>query len=616
MTSDQQEPSPAPAEVHSTAPANQTEASADISSQTSSQAAAESSAEAPSKDNSPNKPATDQPLRQAPGEQAASESPTAAAASSEQTQRAGAASRPRIKIGTQRQGVAVPRIPPRVATVFRTPGISAAPSAAKPPQAPGGAAVTAVETQPEHRRHEAQPPDPAAAGTQSAETTATESQSDLAPKPVELTPGKSVKRPERPARPTEKVAVPSLRAELPPELAEELEASLGGMSIDELIESEPKSATSAEQLEADAKVRGTVLHIHRDSVFVDLGGPNQGVFPSRQFVEPPQIGAIVEGIVVRFNAEEGLFELTVSGGAVDVGDWSQVAEGMVVEGRITGHNKGGLECDVNKLRGFIPMSQIAPYRVEQPEQFVGQTLVCLVTEVDPERRKLVLSRRSMIEREQAAAKEKMLAELAPGQIREGIVRSLREFGAFVDIGGVDGLLHVSQISWDRIKHPNEVLKEGQKIRVKIDKINPETHKISLSYRDLSENPWKNAASKYAVTSVVKGTVSKLTEFGAFVRLEAGIEGLIHISELAHQRVFRASDVVSEGQEVDVKVLSVDPDAQRISLSLKALQARPEPKKKAAPEPEEEAPPPPKSKRSVPLKGGLGRSPGGVSGLKW
>ncbi|HEX3999895.1 MAG TPA: S1 RNA-binding domain-containing protein [Pirellulales bacterium] len=450
---------------------------------------------------------------------------------------------------------------------------------------------------------------------QAPESQAT-AQPELAPKPMQLTPGKTVRKLERPLRPEEKVAVPNLRAELPPELADELEASLGGMSIDELIESEPKSSATAEQLEPESRVRGKVIHVHRDSVFVDLGGPNQGVLPSRQFATPPEVGTVVEGVVVRFNAEESLYELSVVGGAVDVGDWSQVAEGMIVEARITGHNKGGLECDVSKLRGFIPMSQIAPYRVEHPEQFVGQAMVCLVTEVDPERRKLVLSRRSMIEREQAEAKEKMLAELAPGQIREGIVRSLRDFGAFVDIGGVDGLLHVSQISWDRIKHPNEVLKEGQKIRVKIDKINPETHKISLSYRDLMENPWKTAASKYAVTSIVRGTVSKLMDFGAFVRLEAGVEGLIHISELAHQRVFRASDIVSEGQEVEVKVLSVDPDAQRISLSLKALQARPEPKKKAEPEQEEAPPLPSPSKRSVPLKGGLGRGTGGAFGLKW
>jgi small subunit ribosomal protein S1 len=432
---------------------------------------------------------------------------------------------------------------------------------------------------------------------------------------MQLTPGKAVRKIERIERTGEKVAMPNLRAELPADLAEELEASLAGMSIDQLIESEPKTTTTAEQLEPDSRVRGKVIHVHRDSVFVDLGGPNQGVLPLRQFVEPPALGIVVEAIVARFNAEEGLFELTVPGGAVAVEDWSQVSEGMAVEARITGHNKGGLECDVSKLRGFIPMSQISPYRVEQPEEFVGQTLVCLVQEVDADRRKLVLSRRAMVEREQAAAKEKMLAELAPGQILEGTVRSLRDFGAFVDIGGVDGLLHVSQISWDRLKHPSEALKEGQKIRVKIDRINPDNHKISLSHRDLLENPWKTAAAKYSATSRVKGTVSKLTDFGAFVRLEAGVEGLIHISELAHTRVFRASDIVAEGQEVEVKVLSVDTDAQRISLSLKALQARPEPKKKES-EPEEEAPPPP-SKRSTPLKGGLGRGAGGASfGLKW
>lgn len=578
MTDDQQEPSPAPAEASRTAEASANQAASDSSTS----------------------PVAAEPVAASP--------PPA---------------RPRIKIGTQREGVATPRIPPRVATVFRTPDPNAA-TGAKPESANPATERPANEPHAKRASEEAddsQSSEIAASDAAIAEPQLESSesqQSDLAPKPGQLTPGKSVRKAERPIRPTEKVAVPNLRAELPDDLAEELQASLGGMSIDELIESESKIPASGEPLEAEAKVKGKVLRVHRDNVFVDLGGPNQGVMPLRQFVEPPAVGTAVEGVVVRFNAEEGLYELSVSGGAVDVGDWSQVAEGMIVEARVTGHNKGGLECDINKLRGFIPMSQIAPYRVEQPEQFVGQSMTCVVTEVDPERRKLVLSRRAMIEREQAEAKEKMFAELATGQIREGVVRSLRDFGAFVDIGGCDGLLHVSQISWDRIKHPNEVLKEGQKIRVKIDKINPETRKISLSYRDLMENPWTNVASKYAVTSVVKGTVSRLMEFGAFVRLEAGVEGLIHISELAHQRVFRASDIVSEGQEVEVKVLSVDPEAQRISLSLKALQARPEPKKKAEPElPEDEAPPPPPAKKSSkPLKGGLGRSTGGAWGLKW
>ena len=284
-------------------------------------------------------------------------------------------------------------------------------------------------------------------------------------------------------------------------------------------------------------------------------------------------------LVVRFNAEDGLYEVSLPEAAVEIGDWSQVTEGMVVEAHVTGHNKGGLEVEVNRIRGFIPVSQIATFRVEQIEQFVGQKFPCVVTEANPDRRNLVLSRRAMIEREQAEAKKKLLEELAPGQIREGIIRSLRDFGAFVDLGGVDGLLHVSQISWDRIKHPSDVLQVGQKVRVKIEKIDPQTHKISLNFRDFTENPWSNVSTKYPVTSRVTGTVSKLMDFGAFVRLEPGVEGLIHISELAHGRVFRASDVVSEGQEVEVKVVSVDPEAQRIGLSLKRSNCAPSQKRK-------------------------------------
>jgi len=210
-----------------------------------------------------------------------------------------------------------------------------------------------------------------------------------------------------------------------------------------------------------------------------------------------------------------------------------------------------------------------------------------------------------------------------GQVREGIVRNIRDFGAFVDLGGIDGLVHVSQMSWDRVKHPSEVLAVGQKVKVRIQKIDADTHKISLAYRDLFENPWTNAASKYPVTSKVTGTVSKLMDFGAFVKLEPGIEGLVHISELSFKRVHRVADMVQEGQQVEAKILSVDPENQRISLSMKALEARPEPKKKDA-EPEEEAAPevstePPKKKkeRKVPLQGGLGRSPLAEKfGLKW
>ncbi len=229
----------------------------------------------------------------------------------------------------------------------------------------------------------------------------------------------------------------------------------------------------------------------------------------------------------------------------------------------------------------------------------------------------MLSRRGVLEREQAEAKEKLLAELEVGQTREGTVRNIRDFGAFVDIGGIDGMVHVSQMSWDRIKHPSEVLTVGQKVKVKIQKIDPETGKISLAYRDLFESPWTNAASKYPVTTRVTGTVSKIMDFGAFVKLEPGVEGLVHISELSYKRVHRVGDIVKEGQQVDAKVLSVDTENQRISLSMKAYEARPESAKKEEPEAEAAPEPPKKKKRAVNLQGGLGRSPHGDKfGLNW
>ncbi len=526
--------------------------------------------------------------------------------------------KPRIKIGSQRAGAPPPRVPPRVKTVFSTPDPG---SPVVVP--PSGGVQAKIESSPQQPTETPTSPAPSDAAAQADVITEPEQPvshgGDFQPKPAPLgRGGMSRKFDVAPPR-GEKIPPPNLRAELPPELAQELQEALGDVSVDELLTTESRGAAASvgTELESESRQRGKVIHVHRDDVFVELPGRNQGVVSLRQFADPPEPGETLDVLVVRFNAEDGLYEVSLPEAAVEIGDWSQVTEGMVVEAHVTGHNKGGLEVEVNRIRGFIPVSQIATFRVEQIEQFVGQKFPCVVTEANPDRRNLVLSRRAMIEREQAEAKQKLLEELAPGQIREGIVRSLRDFGAFVDLGGVDGLLHVSQISWERIKHPSDVLQVGQKVRVKIEKIDPQTHKIGLNLRDFTENPWSNVSTKYPVTSRVTGKVSRLTDFGAFVRLEPGVEGLIHISELAHGRVFRASDVVSEGQEVEVKVVSVDPEAQRIGLSLKALQLRPEPKKKEEPADEPEPPKPPPAKRKTPLKGGLGRvGDGSQFGLRW
>jgi small subunit ribosomal protein S1 len=259
--------------------------------------------------------------------------------------------------------------------------------------------------------------------------------------------------------------------------------------------------------------------------------------------------------------------------------------------------------------------------VEDLSEFVDQKFICLVTEANPERRNLVLSRRAVLEREKEESRKQLLESLAPGQVREGVVRKLMDFGAFVDLGGVDGLLHVSQLSWARVSHPRDVLQEGQSIKVRVDRVDQATGRISLAYRDMLESPWTDVARKYPPNSTVQGKVSKLMDFGAFVELEPGVEGLVHISELAHKRVWRVSDVVKEGDEIEVVVLSVDENAQRISLSMKNALPPPEPEKAresaeaaAASEPAGKTPP---KKRTEPLKGGLGRSPLGEQfGLKW
>ncbi|MGO8749044.1 MAG: 30S ribosomal protein S1 [Thermoguttaceae bacterium] len=398
---------------------------------------------------------------------------------------------------------------------------------------------------------------------------------------------------------------------------------MADVSMEEMLAG-GEAVTAQVVLEPETRQSGRVVTITREDVFVELGGREQGIIPLRLFTaEPPQPGAELDVIVVRYNPEDGLYELTLPNVAASVGDWSQISEGMLVEARVTGHNAGGLECEVNRIRGFIPISQIALYRVENLEEFLEQRFLCLVSEADPQRRNLILSRRAVLEREKEEARQKMFESLAPGQIYEGLVRKIMDFGAFVELdGGVDGLLHISQLGWGRVKHPSDVVQEGQRIRVRVDRVDAETGRIGLSYRDLLENPWDTADRKYLPNTPYHGRVMKIMEFGAFVELEPGVEGLVHISELSHKRVARVSDVVKEGEEIDVMVLSVDMDAKRISLSMKAVQPLPEPEMKAeaapAAKPAEPPLPPPKPKKPAgPLKGGLGRSPEAERfGLKW
>ncbi|MCA9134605.1 MAG: S1 RNA-binding domain-containing protein [Planctomycetales bacterium] len=415
-----------------------------------------------------------------------------------------------------------------------------------------------------------------------------------------------------------KVAVPSPRHPLSNELEEELNAALGGSDLDKLLVGDSMLQVGHE-LNEGQRLQGTVMKAHGEFVFIGLGGPNEGVIPALQFETLPEEGSQLDVVVRGFLADEGLYELTVPGSTVAVADWSDLQEGEVVEALITGANAGGLECKVGAIQGFIPASQAAEYRIENLADMVDQKVLCVVSEANPRRGNLVLSRRAVLEREKKEKREERLASLEIGSAVEGVVRKILDFGAFVDIGGIDGLLHISQLSWDRVKHPSEVLEEGQKIQVRVDKIDEQSGKIGLSYRSLQDDPWSDVESRFPVGSVVHGSVTRIAEFGAFVRIGTGVEGLVHVSELAHYRVHSVGSVVQEGKEIDVKVLAVDPEQQRISLSLKAAQAAPEAATEKSSQAEVEEPPPEPvlPKHRGPLKGGTNRGGGGEQfGLKW
>jgi small subunit ribosomal protein S1 len=330
------------------------------------------------------------------------------------------------------------------------------------------------------------------------------------------------------------------------------------------------------------------------------------MLPIDQFPDgPPKIGDMVDVTIEGYDNANGLLILTRQGSAV-VADWSTVAEGQVVEARVLETNKGGLSVDVNGIRGFMPISHIDLFRVENAEQYVGQKLLCMVSDVDQAEHNLVVSRRALLEKEREAQREKLWTELAEGQVRTGIVRSVRDFGAFVDLGGVDGLLHVSEMSWKRGADASKLVQPGQSLQVIVLKIDHEKRKLSLSVKQLEAGPWENIHDRFSAGQVVKGTVTRTKEFGAFVELEPGIEGLIHVSELSRKKIWRVSDFIKEGQEVEVKILNIDPAQQRISLSLRQAMAD-EPVKTTEEEEEESADdvaPPPRAPTPN-LRGGIG-----------
>ncbi len=352
----------------------------------------------------------------------------------------------------------------------------------------------------------------------------------------------------------------------------EMEAALAGLDfgkLDEQGSQKPAARTPG------GKKKGTVVSIQGVDVFVDVpGGRGQGLLPLDQFETRPNIGDIVEFSIERYDAANGLVLLTREGSVQSVSDWSNISMNMIVLAKVTGMNKSksGMMIEVSGVKGFLPLSQLDLYRVESPEQFVGQQLKVQVIELDREERNLIVSRRSVQEREREEKREVLWATLQEGQTRVGIVRMIKPFGAFVDLDGADGLIPISELSWQRIGDPSEIVQLGQRVEVVVKRLDPATRRISLSLRQLLANPWDDFARTCRPGSRVNGKVTRLEDFGAFVELSPGIEGLIHISELSTERVRRVRDVVTEGQQVEVQVMNVDMEKKRIALSLKTIQA--------------------------------------------
>ncbi|WP_256795178.1 30S ribosomal protein S1 [Terrabacter sp. Ter38] len=325
-------------------------------------------------------------------------------------------------------------------------------------------------------------------------------------------------------------------------------------------------------------VEGRIVKVDRDEVLLDIGYKTEGVIPSRELsikhdVDPGEIvkvGDEVEALVLQKEDKEGRLILSKKRAQYERA-WGTIEKVKEEDGVVTGTVievvKGGLILDIG-LRGFLPASLVEMRRVRDLQPYVGKEIEAKIIELDKNRNNVVLSRRAWLEQTQSEVRTTFLKELQKGQVRSGVVSSIVNFGAFVDLGGVDGLVHVSELSWKHIDHPSEVVEVGTEVTVEVLDVDMDRERVSLSLKATQEDPWQHFARTHAIGQVVPGKVTKLVPFGAFVRVEDGIEGLVHISELAERHVELPEQVVNVGDEIFVKVIDIDLERRRISLSLK------------------------------------------------
>ncbi|HEX9441355.1 MAG TPA: S1 RNA-binding domain-containing protein [Roseiflexaceae bacterium] len=333
---------------------------------------------------------------------------------------------------------------------------------------------------------------------------------------------------------------------------------------------------------------GMVMQIEDNGILVSIGTKREGVIPQQdiramgdQYISSLKVGDSIQVYVQDPENREG--DLILSLTMVQVArDWEEAGrlqvDGGIIQGQVIGYNKGGLLVQFNRIRGFVPASQVAQLhgrtaaeeRQQALQRMVGQTIPLKVIEVDRERNRLVLSERSATQEWRKAQKHRLLSELQPGDILSGRVNQLTNFGAFVDLGGADGLAHISELSWQRVNHPREVLSPGQEVKVMVVEIDAERERIGLSLRRLQANPWETIDQRYSLGQLVSGPVTNVAPFGAFVQIEEAVEGLIHASELDVDPQAQPRDLLQPGQTVTAKIISLDKQRQRMGLSLRRV----------------------------------------------
>jgi small subunit ribosomal protein S1 len=361
------------------------------------------------------------------------------------------------------------------------------------------------------------------------------------------------------------------------------DAELDGASLMEQFLNDPSH--DYKSLKYGDVMDGVIMHLDREEILVDIGSKSEGIVPSREYsslsAEERQALAVGDTIlvfVVQPENPEGHAVVSIDRARQEK-SWRRLQElheaNEVIEAEVTNYNKGGLLVNLDGVRGFVPASQVTEIRGgdEASKQadmarLIGSSLPLKVIEINRHRNRLILSERQAVQERRDVMKERLIDELSEGEVRKGRVSSICDFGAFVDIGGADGLVHLSELSWSRVRHPSEVLRVGQEVDVYVLGINAQEKKIALSIKRTQAEPWSRVAAAYEVGQLVRGTVTQLANFGAFARIEDGIEGLIHVSELVDDRVSHPKQVVSEGDDLLLRIIRIDPQRRRMGLSLR------------------------------------------------